>query len=218
VARRRQGRRHARLAADGEVGFEVRYREYPRRERDLLPTRLGNIMRSAELYPGDDGRYGIDAVFFWPRLYAVLPEPMRDSLQEARSSLDLMLVTSGLSLLFLLIAACLLPFAGMGQGSILIGVVGAGLVALLTYRGAVRAAVVFAELVRTSFDLYRGSLLAQLGYDQPTSLDKERELWKNLGEQLYRRIASDPSVLRAASAGHAQPVDGQAPTRTNDAQ
>ena len=227
--------RHRGLDPAKPRDFERRYRQYPRRADDLLPTRLGNVLKAAELYPSDDGRYGMDAVFFWPRLYMVLPETMRSSLQDARSSLDLMLVTSALGIVYALASICFLALTRSTDGWVWLAAVGGGtLVALGAYRGAVGAAVIYGELVRTAFDLYRGTLLAQLGYAAPGSLADERALWENLGKQMYRRAADDPSVLRYAAASDPSgkagwslavtsiqppskpedPADGQAPTIT----
>ncbi len=44
---------------------------YPADASEVMPTRLGNILKNAELHPED--RYGIDAVVVWPRLYPLLP-------------------------------------------------------------------------------------------------------------------------------------------------
>jgi hypothetical protein len=212
-----QRQRHARLEPGDDRDFERRYRLYPRRAEDLLPTRLGNVLRGAELYPADEGRYGMDAVFFWPRLYVVLSQTMRDSLQDARASLDLMLVTSALGVLYLLTAACFLGVVGTTSWPLWLAAVGGGaLAALAAYRGAVRAAVTYGELVRVAFDLYRGALLAQLGYAAPASLVDERAMWENIGQQMYRRFAADPSALRYAADTPAPdgPARGQTPTIT----
>jgi hypothetical protein len=53
-------------------------------------------------------------------------------------------------------------------------------------------------VVRSVCDLYRGDLLKKLGFGMPDSLAEERKLWKNLGEQLYRRDATEAAVLDAA--------------------
>ena len=58
-------------------------------------------MRAAEDYPGDPDRWGLDAVFWWPRLYTVLPEPARAQVDAARDGLDQMVVLAALAGLFL---------------------------------------------------------------------------------------------------------------------
>ena len=62
----RRGRSHLRrwgrldLADSGQ--YMQRFYGYPVRKADVMPTRLGNVLRAAEDYPGDDERYGMDAV------------------------------------------------------------------------------------------------------------------------------------------------------------
>ena len=151
-----------------------------------MPTRMGNVFQAAESYPSDAHLYGMDAVFFWPRLYPLLPDSLRAELAAARSAIDMMLVTSVLSV------ALGLGIAGGGAaarlpvlGQVLI-VVGPLAVSRVSYIGAVNAVVVYAELARVGFDLYRRALLSTLGLTLPTSLAEERRLWRAVGQTLYR--------------------------------
>jgi hypothetical protein len=64
---------------------------------------------------------------------------------------------------------------------------GALLLSRSSYLAAVTAAGVFGELVRSSYDLFRGDLLGKLGWPMPPTLAAERKLWTALGEQLYGR-------------------------------
>ena len=89
---------------------------------------------------------------------------------------------------------------------------------MAAYRGAVSAALVFAEVVRGCFDLYRHDLIKQLGYTIPASLEDERRLWHNLAQQLTRLGADDERALRYATAPNRagasqgkEPVAGRSP-------
>jgi hypothetical protein len=44
----------------------------PAAERDLLPTRLGNLLRAREM--ASRHKYGLDSLVCWPRLWCLLPE------------------------------------------------------------------------------------------------------------------------------------------------
>lgn len=44
---------------------------YPPSLSEVMPTKVGNILKSSESYAGT--RYGMDGVAFWPRLYHVIP-------------------------------------------------------------------------------------------------------------------------------------------------
>jgi len=49
----------------------------------VVPTRLGNALRAAESCPGGDERWGLDAVFWWPRPCLLLPDRARNQVHEA---------------------------------------------------------------------------------------------------------------------------------------
>ena len=72
----------------------------------ILPTRFGNILRAAEIYPGE--RYGIDAVELWPRLAQSIPPDGTALIDQANNEclflLNSSLLASILSLLSFLAA------------------------------------------------------------------------------------------------------------------
>lgn len=152
----------------------------------VLPTRLGNALRAAEAYPGDPERWGLDAVFWWPRLYLIMPDTARSQVDDARATLDQLAVLCVLSGSFCVVSlgltcAGLNPAVGLGCAG------GALLLSRGSYLSAVTAATVFGDLVRSCFDLFRGDLLGKLGWPMPPTLPEEREVWKTLSQQLYRR-------------------------------
>jgi hypothetical protein len=183
----------------------------------IMPTRLGNIIKAAELYPGDEGRYGIDAVFFWPRLYQVIPDNARTSLVDARTSLSLMLNICTLALGLAVGALIALAVTTWSAAACWATAAGGVVVAWLAYRSALGPARVYGELVRSMYDLYRGDLLAKLGFALPDTLAGERELWKNLGLQMYRRAAGSQPVLDAARAKAVSQAAGTAAPAENTA-
>jgi hypothetical protein len=82
---------HLRVARRWRGGPETRARLfdharwYPTEER-LLPTRLGNTLRSIEDNAGQ--RYGLSTVTIWPRLYPLLSDTLRQESQRARDDYD----------------------------------------------------------------------------------------------------------------------------------
>jgi len=193
---RAQQRRWDSLVLTDPRDYTRRYREFPAQPQEVLPTRLGNAIRTAESYARDERRYGVDAVFFWPRLYPLLPDALRDSLAAARSSMEqllfIALLSGALAPVTLVLAIALrLPVAVW-----LPVVVAAPVLASLTYRSAVAVAVSYGELVRSAFDTHRLKLLTSLGYALPASLDEERQLWRAIGQLLYRRDTDRPDLLR----------------------
>ncbi|SOD79193.1 hypothetical protein SAMN06272781_6476 [Streptomyces sp. 1222.2] len=173
-------------SAEGAREFARLHQEFPPPDDHgidpLLPTRLGNAMRAAERYPND--RYGVDGVFFWPRLYGLLPDALLTPIGTARVNLERMLVISSLSALFSMGAVV---FAGIGLPfEVWVPCLGgAVLLSGLAYRAAVAAVMGYGELVRAAFDTHRKQLLTTLGPEPPTY--EERALWHRLGRALYRR-------------------------------
>ncbi|MDQ6659504.1 MAG: hypothetical protein M3Z24_00900, partial [Chloroflexota bacterium] len=71
---------------------------YPSEQTDIMPTRLGNVLKAAELYSWK--RYRLDAVIIWSRLESGIPDAFSTTLQDAKTSLDLMTTLSAFILLF----------------------------------------------------------------------------------------------------------------------
>ena len=206
LGRWREGNRRKRLAADTtELGYLHSYLAFPH-DGAPLPTRLGNALRAAESYPSDEQRWGLDAAFWWPRLYLVLPDSARGQVDDARASLDQLVVLTMLSAAFGVVSLAL-SCAGLNLGVGLGCAAGALLLSRGSYLSAVTAAGVFGELVRSSYDLFRGDLLAKLGWPMPPTLTAERQLWTDLGKQLYRR-GTDSREADARLNASRQPPTG----------
>jgi hypothetical protein len=172
---RHQGRQ-ATLGKD-VAAFARWHADYPLRAADVMPTRLGNILRAAEDHALD--RYGINAIVVWPRLYVLLPDRFTIVLAAAKTPIDLMAVIGTLAAAFTVagttIAAIMLPwFVALAC------FVGGLLVVRLAYEGAVQAARPYAELVRAGFDVHRGLLLDAMDMRRPRSYGEERGQWRQL--------------------------------------
>jgi hypothetical protein len=144
-------------------------------ESRVMPTRLGNILKSAELYPYD--RYHIDAVLIWSRLYHLLPERYTQIIIQARSNLDFALVISTLSILFSIISALFLLAVSAPSLLFLTSFWGGTLVAWLAYNSALGSATNYVEQIRVCFDLYRRELLLQLGLKAGSTFLNEQQQW-----------------------------------------
>lgn len=166
---------------------------YPDEVDAVLPTRLGNVIRSFESYPWR--QYKMRAITLWPRLAALLDDSYAGMIDDAKSSLDFMLNASLLSILLAaLIATVHLVFpAGLATAGVLVplGVEIAVLAGLsyFFYLASIARASAWGVIVKGAFDLYRGKLLESLGYRfQPESLEKEQTLWALVSN---RMILSD---------------------------
>jgi hypothetical protein len=199
LGRWRQQQRLARLEADDSAAsYHRRYLEFASGPL-LSPTRFGNARQAFMSYSGDEQRWGVDAGFWWTRLYLVLPDSVRGQVDNAQASLDQLVVLTVLSAAFGVVALAL-STAGLNLAAGLGCAAGAFLLSWFTYLVAVPVVVLQGDLIRSCWDLFRGDLLAKLGWQMPSTLSGERELWLALGQQLYRRgtTAEGETLLNAS--------------------
>ncbi len=170
-----------RALAEGEwtAAYSDRMENFPKDERWLRPTRLGNVAAAYETYSLE--RYGITLSTLWPRLYHVTPDRFREQIEEAKTFLDFTVILSFFSLLLTLVAgvqvvrgslwfsveAMLLPFLFL---------LGSGMLYLL----AIQAMRSFGLQVAASVDLFRLKLLDELEIQRPHSPAAEKNLWTEL--------------------------------------
>lgn len=147
--------------------------EFPEHRRLVLPTRFGNIVRAFERYP--QVIYNIDAIRCWTRLQALLPDSYKTSLDAAKSILDfyINLWFGGLVLASIAFGTLL---TSSNPRMIIVGISNVFL-AMLSAKLAQGAAAQWGELVKGAFDLYRGDLCKQLGFELPRSIEQERQMW-----------------------------------------
>lgn len=152
-------------------------------EKHLMPTRLGNIYKAAELYPFD--RYGIDSVFFWTHLHQVLPDKFTEKLQEVKIATDFFLLCSLLCVIFPVLAV---PYLITHNASIVLIILCTLTLVLgwLSYEAALIPALSYAELIRVAFDLYHRTLLKEFNFTPPDNIEDEKRLWRNLTDFLFR--------------------------------
>ncbi len=161
---------------DLQVKAEV---EYPPANAELLPSKLGNIIRAFEYYPAT--RYNIETITVWPRLLAVLPKSQIDAINTEKSFMDFWLNFSLALLVSSLFWAAAMWYAAIIFWPFRILIfIGGILLWYSAYRTAIPSAISWGYEVRTAFDLYRSDLLRKLGVERPTSLFEERSLWDKI--------------------------------------
>jgi hypothetical protein len=194
------------------------YRSMPRDEAHVLPTRLGNVFAGAETYP--NSVYGMDGVFWWPRLVPHIPEEYRPNLDES-----LFPVTALLNAAFLWIVASVLELVwlvliGADPGVIVAVYVGGMLLALFAYRSAISQAIAYGEWVRAAFDLYRSELWKELRLEEPKDLAEEWCRWRDLQNWLYNYdvpVKGDPCPDVTRPLVYAAPAPDDQDEDANDA-
>jgi hypothetical protein len=165
---------------------------YPPPNAEIMPTQFGNVLKASEAYPGT--RYGMDAVQFWPRLWHVIPDSYRKSIDDARNELSFLVNMSTLSIMFYLLCigailfnASLLGFISWDEVFVnSIRYILAGLLALVCNwffnRAALFSVANFGIMVRSAYDLFRLDLLEQFRLKMPKDSVEEFQIWRNLGE------------------------------------
>ena len=145
----------------------------PPSKKELLPTRLGNLLRAREL--ASSRKYSLDSLVCWPRLWCLLPECQRENLTASRASLNQQAELWLWGFLFL-VWTVLNPLV------VFISLVWM----LLAYRIALQTAEVYGDLVETAFDLHHLSLYDALGWERPKDDEEEKATGAQLSEFLWR--------------------------------
>jgi hypothetical protein len=199
VLRRLEPRRRAHYLAlhrelsEDPAGYPKLYADFPTRSSSVRPTRLGNILKSAEDYPAD--RYEINAVVAWPRLYLVLPDRMLATLAGAKAGLDLMATLYALGAAFSILGTATAAATAPWYAAVLCALGGISL-ACLGYEGQVRQARPYAQLICAAFDLYRQLLLTTQGLIPASSYGQERQQWRQLSHLWYQGAPAGPAAAK----------------------
>jgi hypothetical protein len=173
---------------------------YPRDVKWLLPTRLGNVLRSAETYAKEV--YGADSVAIWGRFAAVIPEPFAAIIDRARADMDFFVNAAWLSFLAsgivaihvlkgLADAASAGKLGGFPWSFALMPVLGFALCPIW-YRFAISKALEWGEIYRSAFDLYLPDLAKQLGCELPKSAEKRKIFWSKVNALCLDAIEIKP--------------------------
>lgn len=161
------------------------------------PTRLGNLLASFETYP--TVKYGLDGVFFWPRLWVSIDKDLREELDSAQAVVDGAIYCCfvfSVSTLLCLGYAFTLPAPHWWSWPL--GAAACAVLARLTYELALPRYAQYGDLFAATFDQYRdklqiGTLLTDLDAHmnvvapQRTEREQNRGKWRFLRWHRYRR-------------------------------
>ena len=202
------------------------YLAFPRSERLIRPTRLGNTLTAAEEYAYQV--YRMDTVLWWPRLAPVLDVTLAGQIDAALTPLIALVNLSFLLTVLALgggVGLLLLSLFGASQPIWLFLLVFAGgfLLAWLCYEAAVTQAQDYGSLMRVACDMSRHEVLKKLHVPVPDNLRSERQLWEVLNHWVYQytppweqRWPPDPSQAPATDPFYYDthkpaPVDDKGP-------
>jgi len=154
---------------------------YPGAGDDIMPTRLGNVLRRYERLAGS--QYKLDAVSVIRHVALVAPRPHLDYLNDQRQLLDLSVRMCATSIFAVFIAIAFLWHHGPW---LTIALIPYGL-AYLSYRGAVVVAHEYGAAICTLIDLDRFALYDYLRMPSPKNTEAERLLNAKLVELIGDR-------------------------------
>ena len=150
----------------------------PAADNDLLPTRIGNVMRSGELYATE--RYGCDAMVVWPRLLPHVPDAEATMLGQSRSSMEQLLILSLILSVFGFAGGIVFAFQPDSSLWSLGALVGGWALAGLLYRGAVEHAMAYSLQLKAIFDAHRLEVFSALQVSLPRNRSEERRRWADI--------------------------------------
>jgi hypothetical protein len=139
----------------------------------VMPTRLGNVLESAERRPYD--WYGLDPVRCWSRLWLVLPDAAKTEVSAARADLDA-------AATWWTWAALTAVWTLFTPWALLV----AAAACLLSYSVVIGSAARFGDLVNAIFDVHRGLLYDALGWPRPSGPEAERTEGQAVSQALWR--------------------------------
>jgi hypothetical protein len=154
------------------VRLDSLLRRIPDVPGERMPTRLGNILRSAENTSSD--KYGLDSIKCWPRLWLLLPEGVKADISESRSGLNAGAVAWLWSVLFIV-------WTVWAWWALVAGVI----CAIVSYAWMVNAAQTYGDLIESVYDVYRGELYKALRCRLPAILTDEKRSGRALTEHLW---------------------------------
>jgi hypothetical protein len=165
--------------------LEGRARRLPTAAELMLPTRLGNVLRSAEARPRQ--QYGLDVAVCWPHLWLVLDETSRQEVAAARGRLD----AGARTWLWAVLFAVWTVWAWWAAP------IAVALSVATYYTSILSSAEVYGDLVEATFALRRAELYRALRWPLPASPAEETGTGDALTMYLWRGLAPDGVVYSA---------------------
>ena len=182
-------------AVSGAADDAMRF--YPENADQMMPTRLGNVLRRYERLAG--AAFGLDAVVAAPYLVQLADEPVRGYVEDARSDLDLAVrmvlvwastTALGVLMLWRYDVWLLVPLVTF-------------IFAYVSYRGAVFAAVEYGTALQVLTTLTRWKLYDALAVKRPRDSESEYSINLDLSAVLqgtYRDVAHHHRTEPAGSS------------------
>jgi flagellar biosynthesis regulator FlaF len=161
-----------------------------------FPTRIGNLITAYETHTRV--KYGLDAIFYWPRLWVVLDKDLRDEVDNQQAIADSAVYTSFAIFVTAAILVCYAVANGvlhsrladvpspLGLLSLAAGCVGVG---YAIYRVSLFAHAQFGELFKAVFDQHRKKLIIDETVEKVGSLAGDADALKRPEIERYAMVS-----------------------------
>ncbi|MFC0541095.1 hypothetical protein [Kutzneria chonburiensis] len=160
----------------------------------LLPTALGNALRTGEISAGE--RYRLNTIASWPRLYPQLSPKFAEVCDAARDAVD---TAANLTVSFFLVAV--LGVAGLYREPVNYWIPALALILMcLCYTGSIAAATRFNTCLHVAYDLHRFDMLKALHYKLPRTRKEESTTFEALSDFLLAPRETDREAHGLADA------------------
>lgn len=150
----------------------------------IMPTKLGNVFKSMETY--SEWKYGMVGVFFWTRIYLLMSEENKKTIDKIRAFVDMYVE---LTWIFFFAAIVYLIVLTYNEKYIFLSLSLFILIlfSLVSYYLAVESALDYGFYVRSIFDLYRDELWNKIKNKQFNKLNSlpEKERWDSVFLHLW---------------------------------
>jgi hypothetical protein len=151
----------------------------------LAPTTMGNIGATFQTY--SISRYSLDPTIFWSRMLKTIQVNSAayfGVIQDAKAQVDLLVAVFCLGIILSLTWSSLTVMYCSSIVPFLLVAAVVPLACFFIYKAACQAYRTFIDLLRSSVDLFRFSLLSDLRATLPPSTLEEGDVWNSLGEKI----------------------------------
>ena len=182
--REEERKRTGTISPESEKKYEAQYMEtllklkerFPPSEEHILPTSFGNVIRAFELYP--QVLYGMDSIPIWVRISSLLSKESTQGLNDSKAQVDFAINSMYLALMIFLEY---IAFAAINRSLLMIWIPILALgITIIWYQFAISTASEWGYQVKAIFDLYRNTLLSQMGVRIPNKWEDERIVWQKI--------------------------------------
>ncbi|HYV12923.1 MAG TPA: hypothetical protein VE980_18615 [Pyrinomonadaceae bacterium] len=173
---------YAKKRNDNDLRELFNAREFNYSRFKTAPTAMGNIAESVRGYARS--RYAMNLDPFWSRLQKILidDEKFYATLVDAKTQLDFMISLFWVTVSFTGFWTIALFYLRRSLLAFLLVAVGGPVLSILWYKIALQNYRAFADICRTSVDLYRFKLLDMLHVERPGGNLKERRTWVEINK------------------------------------